>query len=189
VTARAGVRNALVCWFTGLSGAGKSSVAEETKRRLAVKGLEVLVLDGDAIRQKRHGHLGFTRPEIEENNRLIAEYCAGSRDRYDVILVPIISPYESSRQSARDLLMPDFHLVYCAADLDIVAKRDTKGLYEKAARGEIDNLIGFSPKSPYEPPPAPDLHLDTGSKSLTASVDKLVCYIHAHIASATKSAK
>lgn len=183
------LRSALVCWFTGLSGAGKSSVAEETQRRLVANGLKVLILDGDSIREKKHAHLGFSRSEIEENNRLIAEYCARNRDHYDIILVPIISPYESSRQSARNLLMPNFHVIYCAADLGVVAKRDTKGLYERAARGDIDNLIGFSPKSPYEPPPAPDLRLDTGSKSLKTAVDSLVGYVHAHIWTVAEDAK
>jgi len=182
-------RNALVCWFTGLSGAGKSSVAEETRRRLVANGLAVLILDGDWVREKMHRHLGFSRSEIAENNRLIAEYCAKNRDRHDVILVPIISPYESSRQNARNLLMPNFHVIYCAADLGVVAKRDTKGLYEKAARGDIDNLIGFSPKSPYEPPPAPDLRLDTGSASLKSAVDSLVGYIHAHMGNAAEDVK
>ena len=172
-------KHALICWFTGLSGAGKSTVAERVQRRLAEKCVRVLILDGDFVREKMHRHLGFSAPEIIENNRLIAEYCAKARDRYDVILVPIISPYKSSRRHARKVLEPHFYEIYCAANLSIVSERDVKGLYQKAGRGEVTNLIGFSPESPYEPPSSPDLILDTESETLDKSVGKLARFIQA----------
>lgn len=173
--------HALICWFTGLSGAGKSTVAERVQRRLAEKCVRVLILDGDFVREKMHRYLGFSAPDIIENNRLIAEYCAKVRDRYDVILVPIISPYKSSRRHARKVLEPHFYEIYCAANLTVVSERDVKGLYEKAVRGEVTNVIGFSPGSPYQAPSSPDLILDTGSETLVKSVEKLVRFIQARL--------
>lgn len=175
-------KHALVCWFTGLSGAGKSSVAERVQRDLANKCLQVLILDGDFVREKMHCDLDFSMPGIIENNRRIAEYCVKIRDQCDAILVPIISPYKSSRQHARELLEPHFFDIYCAANLSTVAERDVKGLYEKARRGEVTNLIGYSPESPYEPPSSPDLILDTGSETLDQSARKLVRFVEPRLA-------
>jgi len=170
-------RQALVCWFTGLSGAGKSSVAEGVLRQLADKRVQALILDGDVVREKMHCDLDFSPSGIVENNRRIAEYCAAIRDQYDVILVPIISPYRASRQHAREILKPRFFEIHCAANLGTVSQRDVKGLYEKARKGEMTNLIGYSPESPYEPPLSPDLTLDTGSESPEQSIRKLACFI------------
>ncbi len=153
---------AAVFWFSGLSGAGKSTVAEGAKKRLIADGYRVLTLDGDDVRRRLHKDLGFSEPEIKENNRLISELCARYRDQWDAILVPIISPYAVSRKRAGEFLGEGFYEIHFSAALDVVENRDAKGLYAKARRGEMDNLIGFSANSPYEPPENPDLTLDTG---------------------------
>jgi len=173
---------ALVCWFTGLSGAGKSTVAEGLMARLRAEGLRVLALDGDAVRTRLHRHLGFTESDIKENNRLIAELCVENGDAYDVILVPIISPYAISRRDARARIGGGFCEVYCKADLSVVSARDVKGLYGKAARGEIGNLIGYSPETVYEPPPAPDVVLDTTEQSPEQAIDGLYRFVRSKMA-------
>lgn len=161
---------AAIYWFTGLSGAGKSTVAEGTVELLEKAGLRVLVLDGDDVRARLHKHLGFTPPEIEENNSLIACLCADNRDAYDVILVPIISPYARSRKAARQLLGEGFYEIYFDVDLAVLEERDTKGLYGMARRGEIDNLVGVSSSNTYEPPARPDLTISTGSQKVNQSI-------------------
>ena len=155
------MKQGAIIWFTGLSGAGKTTIAEAVRRRLEAEGLTVSVIDGDTVRERLHRHLGFTEADIRENNRLIAGLCARERTQCDVVLVPIISPFAESRAAARAMLGRGFHEVYVKADLATVAARDTKGLYAKARGGEIDNLIGVSPDARYEAPAAPDLILDT----------------------------
>jgi adenylyl-sulfate kinase len=164
MTKRAGV-----FWFTGLSGAGKTTVAERLKPMLESLGYSVLVLDGDDIRARLHRHLGFTEPEILENNRLIAEHCREVRGDFDVILVPIISPYAVSRKHARDLLGEGFYEVYFDANLETVMARDVKGLYAKARRNELGNLIGYSPKMVYDRPQNSDFVVHSGSESVEES--------------------
>ena len=95
--------DASVYWFTGLSGAGKSTIAEEAKSKLELMGLQILILDGDVVRQNLHYSLGFSKSDIEENNRLISKLCVKHRQEYDIILVPIISPYRKSRNSAKKI--------------------------------------------------------------------------------------
>lgn len=175
----------LVFWFTGLSGAGKSTVAEGTRELIEADGASVLVLDGDDVRERLHRHLGFTEPEIKENNALIAELCRQFRAEHDVILVPIISPYEISRRNSRDRLSPGFFEIYFKAGVDVVAERDPKGLYAKARRGEIDNMIGFSPSAPYEEPKNPDLVLDTASLTPEDSIERLYAFTAAQLGGRT----
>lgn len=166
-----------VFWFTGLSGSGKTTVAEGTRRRLVAEGLRVLVLDGDAVRGEKHRHLGFSECDIKENNALIVEICAKRRHECDIVLVPIISPYRESRAKARQALSSGFYEIYFAADLAVVTARDTKGLYAKTARGEMTHMIGVSPETPYEPPERADLALDTEKQSPAASADALYQFI------------
>lgn len=169
--------NALVFWFTGLSGAGKSTIANCVQAHMLKKGQRVLILDGDDVRQRLHVHLGFTPKDIRQNNALITKLCASERTQYDIILVPIISPYRDSRKEARQMLSPGFFEVYFCATLDVVSVRDVKGIYAKARAHEIDNLIGFSPKSVYEAPENPDLALDSGKESVEESVGKFLNFI------------
>ncbi len=180
---------ALVFWFTGLSGAGKTTVAEGARRRLENDGLRIRVLDGDSVRTQRHGHLGFDVPDIKENNALIARLCEQERAQYDVIFVPIISPFASSRTQARERLEPRFYEVYCSASLDTVLARDVKGLYAKALNGEIDNMIGYSPEVAYEPPSGPDLELDTTEQSPESAVTCLYEFVRSQMTGPRAAAK
>ena len=124
-----------------------------------------------------HRHLGFTEPEIRENNRLIVELCVENRARYDVILVPIISPYAISRHDARERVGPGFYEIYLNADLATVTERDIKGLYAKAQNGTLSNMIGVSPETPYEAPPTADLVLHTGREEAATSVRRLYGFV------------
>jgi bifunctional enzyme CysN/CysC len=173
---------ALVFWFTGLSGAGKSTVAEGAKERLEQSGIRVRVLDGDDIRTRMNHHLGFSEAEIKTNNALIVKLCEALRPECDVILVPIISPFRVSRRHARVQLGKGFFEVFINARIAVVSRRDTKGLYAKARCGEIDNLIGFSPGAAYEPPDSPDIMLDTDTGTPEQAVDRFSEFVHHHLA-------
>lgn len=176
------MKRAHVYWFTGLSGSGKSTIADAVRQRCEAAGMVVSVLDGDAIRSQAHQHLGFSPEDIMENNRLIAQRCAELRATADVILVPIISPYVSSRAEARALLAPGFFEVYCDADLSCVIQRDVKGLYTRAVRGDIVDMIGYATTRPYESPAAPDIFLRTGTDTIDHSVATIDAHIHAAFA-------
>jgi len=168
---------AAVFWFTGLSGAGKTTLAEKARLRLGEDGINSNIVDGDQVRSQLHRHLGFSEADIKQNNALIADLCASLRDRYDVILVPIISPFAESRAQARAQLQPGFFEIFVNARLETVVARDTKSLYAKAKAGIIRNLVGFSPGAPYEPPEHPDLIIDTTIRSEEAAVAELVSFI------------
>ncbi len=160
-------------WFTGLSGAGKTSVARAVEQLLKADGYSVLVLDGDDIRKRLHVDLGFTEIDIKRNNELVAELCYTYRNDYQILLVAIISPYIASRELARNLLGERFYEIYFSADLATVSARDVKGLYSKAKRREIDNLIGFSNGSIYQPPLSADLVIDSSVEGIEESIAKL----------------
>jgi adenylyl-sulfate kinase len=152
----------LIVWFTGLSGAGKTTISCLVEKSLEDDGFRVLVLDGDDVRERLHRNLGFSRSDIIENNHLISQLCLDERSAQDVIMVPIISPYRTSRAAARERLSPGFIEVHVSADIPVLEQRDTKGLYARAKNREIDNLIGYSPGAPYEPPLDAEITLETG---------------------------
>ena len=102
------------------------------------------MLDGDDVREKFHKSLGFSEADITENNALIARLCTENSNAFDVILVPIISPLDHARKSARQQIGPGFRLVWCRSPIEVVARRDVKSLYAMAAKGKIRDLIGFS---------------------------------------------
>lgn len=171
------MKKAFIFWFTGLSGSGKTTVATGIKSLLGSHDYSVLILDGDDVRERLHVNLGFTEQDIKKNNSLIADLCHTYRNDYDVILVPIISPYDISRKQVRAFLGDGFFEVYFSADLASVIKRDVKGLYEKAKRHEINNLIGYSPSNIYEPPQSPDFVVNSGYDSVEKSVSELYKFI------------
>lgn len=150
-----------VFWFTGLSGAGKSTVADAAKAQLTADGLRVAILDGDEIRDRRQKKLGFSESDIKTNNALIVDHCLEVRPNFDLLIVSIISPYRSSRSKARQRLGSDFYEIYCNASVEVARDRDVKGLYAKADQNHISNLVGYSPGYSYEPPEQPDLILNT----------------------------
>lgn len=169
----------IVLWFTGLSGAGKSTIAEGLKRALASRGGRVAVLDGDDIRKQKHAHLDFSRDGIRENNRLLALLAKERVKDADVVIVSIISPYREDRRRAREVIGGAFKEVFVDRPLTECIERDEKGLYKKARQGELRNFIGIDPKTPYEPPKAPDLRLDTSRESSEANVEKLLAFVNA----------
>ncbi|HUH50308.1 MAG TPA: adenylyl-sulfate kinase, partial [Mycoplana sp.] len=149
-----------VIWFTGLSGSGKSTVANNLEKLLHAKGRHTYMLDGDNIRHGLNRDLGFTDEDRVENIRRVAEVAKLMADAGLIVLVSFISPFRSERRFARELMNKgDFLEVYVDTPLEECARRDPKGLYKRAISGEISNFTGIS--SPYEPPENPDLHLKT----------------------------
>lgn len=158
-------------WFTGLSGSGKSTIASGLKLKLEANHQTVTIVDGDAVREKFHQNLGFSVADIKKNNQLIIDYCLDLRGKYRYVLITVIAPFASSRKLARRKLQPDYYEIYVSASLCTVTQRDVKGLYEKAKRGEINNMIGVDPLTPYEVPLNPDLIIDTEQLNLEQSVN------------------
>ena len=166
-----------VAWFTGLSAAGKTTIALRAADLLRARGLTVLILDGDLVRSKFHKHLGFSPDDIRENNRLIVELCQDSLSEYDLILVPIISPFRDSRSHAKHTLGAAMAEVYVYVSLEEAARRDPKGLYRDAQSGGSHGLIGVSEEVPYEPPDNPELKLDTEHLDAESCAFQLVDYM------------
>lgn len=149
-----------VVWFTGLSGSGKSTIAREVETLLAAAGRLVYVLDGDNVRHGLNSDLGFSDADRQENIRRIAEVAALFVDAGIIVLTAFISPFVDDRERARAIIGPDrFVEVFVDTPLATCERRDPKGLYEKARSGAIAEFTGIS--SPYEPPLAPALVLQT----------------------------
>jgi adenylylsulfate kinase len=161
-----------VVWFTGLSGAGKSTIAHTVEERLFRLGCHSYVFDGDNVRHGLCSDLGFSDKERSENIRRIAEMCKLFVDAGVIALTAFISPLRKDRALVRTLMGNDFHEVFCQCPIEVCEQRDVKGLYKKARAGEIANFTGVS--APYEAPGNPDLVLDTDKQSLEESVDKVM---------------
>jgi len=156
-----------IVWLTGMSGSGKSTLAEYIKNTYQNEGYTVRIIDGDDIRDRDVEKLGFGRKDVEVNNLRIAKLCLDSKDsEFDLILVPVISPYDEVRKRTRSLLEPYYHLVYVETDIDSLKKRDTKGLYKAADQGLINNLIGYSEINPYDKPSDADFVINTNNNTL-----------------------
>ncbi len=164
-------------WFTGLSGAGKTTIANNLKKRLELLNKKVKVLDGDHVREKFHKNLTFSRDDIRTNNRLVAEIVKENLDECDFILIPIISPYTEDRSMARKIIGKNFIELYINADIKKCLERDVKGLYKKAMSGEIKNFIGISESNPYQPPTNPDIEVVTSSETEEECVQKILNYL------------
>ena len=163
-----------VIWFTGLSGSGKTTIALKLKEKLESSGKKVGIVDGDSVRKTLSKHLGFTREDLKENNRIMAELAKLKTNEFDFVLVPKISPLREDRESAKSLVGDNFLELYVNASLDKCVERDTKGLYQKAMRGEMKNLIGMSESNPYEPPNNPDLEIKTDSSTVEGCVEYIL---------------
>ena len=161
-----------VIWFTGLSGAGKSTIAKELEKRLFKAGIKTYILDGDNLRSGINKNLGFTENDRIENIRRVSEISKLMIDAGILVLVCLISPYENERKTAKKLFKKgEFIEIYVKASLKTLEKRDVKGLYKKARLGEIKNFTGIS--SPYEVPANPNMIIDTEKNNIEESVSIL----------------
>lgn len=168
-------RKGIVVWMTGLSGSGKTTIAQEVERRLLENGLPSYILDGDKVRRGLCGDLGFSDADRTENIRRVAECANLFRDAGIVTLVTLISPFAASRDQARKICGKNFLEIYVKADVNTCMKRDPKNLYKKALEGNIPNFTGLT--SPYEAPENPDLVLDTETWSEVECVEALTSAI------------
>jgi bifunctional enzyme CysN/CysC len=170
----------LCLWFTGLSGAGKSTIANLVERKLHALGFHTYLLDGDNVRHGINKDLGFTPEDRVENIRRIAEVAHLMVDAGLIVLVSAISPYRSERRSARELFdAGEFLEVFVDAPLEECERRDPKGLYRKARAGEIRNFTGVD--APYERPEAPDIHLLSGGHRAEQLAEQLTAQLLASI--------
>ena len=165
-----------VLWFTGLSGAGKSTIANLVEKKLHSLGRHTYLLDGDNVRHGLNKDLGFTDQDRVENIRRVAEVSKLMVDGGLIVLVSFISPFRAERQTARALFEPgEFVEVYIDAPIAVAEARDPKGLYKKARRGELKNFTGID--SPYEPPEAPDIRIDTSAVAAETAADRVIAYL------------
>jgi adenylylsulfate kinase len=161
-------------WFTGLSGAGKTTISQAIEQKLKEQGYGVEVLDGDIVRQNLTKGLGFSREDRDENIRRIG-FVASLLTKHNVIvLVSAISPYREVREQVRQKI-GNFVEIFVNAPLTVCEERDVKGLYKKARAGEIANFTGVS--DPYEPPLNPEIECRTDLESLDESIDKVFNYL------------
>ena len=161
-----------VLWFTGLSGSGKSTIARLLERRLFAAGIHTFYLDGDTVRHGLNGDLGFTAEDRKENIRRVAEVARLAFEHGHIVICTFISPFAADRNFARSLLPAGLFLeLYVKCDLEVVKRRDPKGLYARALRGEIAEFTGIS--SPYEAPEAADLVVETDVRSAEEIVEEV----------------
>ena len=177
-SARAQLKSQKPCvlWFTGLSGSGKSTIANRVESELHALGHHTYILDGDNVRHGLNKDLGFTDADRVENIRRISEVSRLFADAGLIVLVSFISPFRSEREMARSLLEAgEFVEIFVDTPLDICEQRDPKGLYVKARAGEIANFTGID--SNYEAPTDPELRLDTTKLSVDASTSEIIEYL------------
>ena len=167
-----------VLWMTGLSGAGKTTIANLVERQLHADGVHTCVLDGDNVRCGLSRDLGFSEADRIENSRRVAEVAKLMTASGLVVIVAFISPFASERDAARRLFEPEeFTEVYIDTPLSVVESRDPKGLYRKARAGELTGLTGVD--APYEPPAAPEIHVETTSMTPVAAAQAIVDHLRA----------
>ena len=172
-------QHACILWFTGLSGAGKSTIANAVEQALFLRGHHSYLLDGDNIRHGLNKDLDFSDAGRVENIRRIGEVAKLFVDAGMIVVTAFISPFRSDRRLVRDLVKPDeFVEVFVSTPLEVCEQRDPKGLYVKAREGVIRNFTGVS--SPYEAPEAPEIEIDGSKLSITESVDFVIRYLEAH---------
>ena len=164
----------MVLWFTGLSGSGKSTIANALDDELNKLGKKTYILDGDNIRMGLNKDLTFSPQDRKENIRRISEVAKLFADSGTIVLTAFISPYIADRQDARDLIGDDFNEVFVDADVEECIKRDPKGLYKKALAGEIKGFTGID--APYEKPAKAEVTLK--NMSISESVKNLLQYIN-----------
>jgi adenylyl-sulfate kinase len=163
---------AFTIWFTGLSGSGKSTLASAIDQWLHEQGIHSYIIDGDNTRMGINNDLNFSREGREENIRRVAELCRLFNEAGIVVISSFISPFAADREKARNIIGTDsFYEVHIAASLETCIKRDTKGLYQKALKGEIRDFTGVN--SPYEEPADPVIRLETDQKNMQDCLESL----------------
>ncbi len=162
-----------VLWFTGLSGAGKSTIANLVEKKRAARGRHTVLLDGDNLRHGLNRDLGFTETDRIENIRRVGEVAKLMADAGLIVLTAFISPFRAERDMVRAMVADgEFIEIFVDTPLAEAEKRDTKGLYAKARAGELANFTGID--SPYEAPENPDIRIDTSKMSAEAAADAIV---------------
>jgi adenylylsulfate kinase len=166
-----------ILWFTGLSGAGKSTIAHAVEERLYNLGCRTFVLDGDNVRHGLCSDLGFSNQDRSENIRRIGEVAKLFVEAGTIALTAFISPFRQDRDRIRHLVPTgDFLEIYCRCPIEVCEARDVKGIYARARRGEIPDFTGIS--SPFEAPLNPELELNTGVNTLEDEVEKVVALLY-----------
>lgn len=162
-----------VLWFTGLSGSGKSTVAKYLERALYTRKVHTMFLDGDSLRHGLNGDLGFSPEDRAENIRRVSEVAGIGASHASLVLCSLISPYARDRDFARSIIPEGrFFEIYTKCDLEVLKRRDPKGLYKKALSGEIKNFTGIS--APYEEPTNPEIVVETDVDSPEVIVERLL---------------
>lgn len=166
----------LLIWFTGLSGSGKSTIANALEKALFIKGIHTYLLDGDNVRKGLNNNLSFTPEDRSENIRRIAEVANLMIDAGLVVLASFVSPYREDRENVKRIVgYENFVEVFVNTPIEECERRDVKGLYEKARAGEIKNFTGVN--APYEPPMAPDVEINTTMISVEEAVTLIMKFI------------
>jgi len=173
-----GQRGAVV-WLYGMSGSGKSTIANAAEKVLHQQGRMTTILDGDNLRTGLNQHLGFSDDDRRENIRRVAHVAKIFAQQGIVTLVSVITPRQELRDLARDIIGSDYYEVFVKASYDLCEKRDVKGLYAKAATGEIENFTGKD--SQFEEPSKPDLIIETEGQEVADSVTTLLDAVHSKI--------
>lgn len=169
-------QKAKVLWFTGLSGSGKSTIANEVEIILAKNKVHTYILDGDNIRKGINKDLDFSEESRKENLRRIGEIAHLFVDAGIMVLASFISPFETDRQKIKELVgKENFIEIFVNCPLEICEKRDTKGLYAKARKGEIKNFTGID--SPFEVPKNPQIIIKSNEETVAESTDKILTYL------------
>ena len=162
-----------VLWFTGLSGAGKTTLARPILAQLESKNILTFLLDGDEMRQSINKDLGYTEADRKENVRRSAEIAKLMRNKGAVVLCAIMSPTREMREMAKNIIGENnFYEIFVDANIEICQKRDTKGLYKKYEKGEIHDISGLD--APFEPPIAPFLTIDTHKYTIEECVERIL---------------
>jgi bifunctional enzyme CysN/CysC len=171
--ARQKLQKPVCLWFTGLSASGKSTIANLLEERLVASGKHTCILDGDNIRRGLNCDLGFSEADRVENIRRVTEVARLMVDAGLIVMVSFISPFRTGRETARSRFEPnEFFEIFVDAPLAECERRDPKGLYAKARRGELANFTGID--SAYEPPVAPEIYLKTATQSPEECVDRIL---------------
>jgi adenylylsulfate kinase len=168
-----------VIWFTGLSGSGKSTVANQVAAHLHQSGRITYVLDGDNIRHGLNKNLGFSPEDRQENIRRIGEVAKLFADAGLITTTAFISPYRQDRDAVRDIMLPDrFIEVFVDCPLEVCENRDPKGLYKKARAGELKGFTGID--APYEAPQSPELVVNTNELDVAGCTEQVIAYLMEH---------